>query len=141
MEAILHITDFGAKSEHAFLTTCQLARMKSAEIIVLHLIPSEICSVKDRDDDELDRDSPLYQLCWERFSRLAELAYDIPTSLQVKIGRSVGTVAKVAKGELCKVISLAAPINVDSCHHSQAEIVCDPNNHNTLFQSDSLETA
>jgi len=107
MRAILHPTDFTAESERVFLLACGIARDRSCEVIVLHVICPERCSADDRDGDDLDRDSALFQECWRRFCQFKDLAGRVPVSLQVKIGSPVETIIEVARKECCDLILIA----------------------------------
>jgi nucleotide-binding universal stress UspA family protein len=107
MKTILHPTDFSVNSEQAFRLMCAIARDESAEVIVLHVIPPENCPEEDRDIDELDRDSALYESLCDRFRSLLELADDIPAAFQVKVGPTVETILNVAEQECCDLIVLA----------------------------------
>lgn len=109
MKTILHPTDFSVANEDSFRLLCPLARDHSAEIIVLHVVSPEACDANAREGDEIDRESALYQDCWKKYSRLRDIAGDIPTSLQVKIGSPVKTIANVAQRECCDLIGFAAP--------------------------------
>ena len=109
MKTILHPTDFSTSSEDVFRMICPIARDRSAEIIVLHSVCPANCPPDDRDGDQVNRDSPLYQSIWERFARLRQLADDIPMMLCVKVGNPVETIVKVAGHECCDLIALAAP--------------------------------
>ena len=108
MNTILHPTDFTADSEQAFLLACSIARDQSAELIVLHVIRPDCVAATDRDGDELNRDSVLFQSCWSRFERLHVQATGASVALQVKVGQPVETIARVVRDENCGLIVLAA---------------------------------
>ena len=108
MNTILHPTDFTADCEQTFLLACSVARGESAELIVLHVVSPESCLDEYRDGDQLDRDSEVFQSCWIQFERLRELADDIPIAFQVKVGRPVSVIVRVAQRECCDLIVLAA---------------------------------
>lgn len=109
MKTILFPTDFTSFSEVFFRMICPIARDQGAEIIVLHVIPPEACPAADLEDQEISRDSAAYQSGFERYLRLQQMASDIPTSFQIKVGRTAATIIKVAREDDCSMIALAGP--------------------------------
>jgi nucleotide-binding universal stress UspA family protein len=108
MKTILHPTDFTANSEKIFRWLCAIAQQDSARVIVLHVISPEICPPENRVGTDVKRNSFIYQSCWERYSRLVDIAKGIEISFQIKIGHPVETITKVAQVEDCDLIALAA---------------------------------
>ena len=115
MKRILVPTDFTSDTLLAFSIACSIARFQSAELLILHVVDPARCSVGDHDDDELNRDSVLFETCWNQFLRLTDSAKGIPVALQVKIGQPVEQNIEVAERECCNMIVIAA--HCQPCHH------------------------
>lgn len=108
MNAILHPTDFSPGSDRIFRLICPMAREQQAKIIVLHVVHSDETSGQIGNGVDVGQDSEWYRHAQEQFTRLRELAGDIPMTLQVKVGPLVDTIVKVAGEQECDLIALAA---------------------------------
>ena len=107
-DVILHPTDFSEDSAQAFQVACSIARDQFASLVVVHVIPPELCQDRSTDENGLSEDKPIIRDCHQKFSHLRALAGDIPISFRIVLGYSVGAILNVAHEEKADLIIIAS---------------------------------
>ena len=91
VKTLLHPTDLTQASRNAFDLACQIARLRGAKVVVLHVVPPP-----NRRSTEVVIGNPL--------AGFREIAPDVPIETRVEKGDPAGVILRVAEEMKCDLI-------------------------------------
>jgi nucleotide-binding universal stress UspA family protein len=91
VKTLLHPTDLTEASDYAFDLACQIARLRGAKVVVLHVVPPP-----NRRSTEVVIGNPL--------AGFREIAPDVPINARVEKGDPAGVILRMAEEMKCDLI-------------------------------------
>jgi universal stress protein A len=110
IKTLLHPTDLTDASRHAFDMACDIARARSARVVVLHVVPPPNPHVA-----EVAIGNPL--------AGLREIAPDLPIDTRVEKGDPVGVILRTAEETKCDLIVMGTHGHTGPSHWFSAHVV------------------
>jgi nucleotide-binding universal stress UspA family protein len=110
VKTLLHPTDLSEASGHAFDLSCDIARLRNARIVVLHVVPSP-----NWESTEVVIGNPL--------AGFREAAPDIAIDTRVEKGDPAGVILRLAEEINCDLIVLGTHGRTGLSHRLTARIV------------------
>lgn len=107
-DILLHPTDFSEDSDCAFQLACSVARDQFASLVIVHVLPPEMCPTNSADLAPGNDETLVMQACYDHFCRMKSLAGEIPISFRLVYGYAVGAILNVAHEEKADLIVIAS---------------------------------